>query len=115
MLQDKHILVVEREFLDAMDIQRILEGAGAASIVFARGVEELDGDRLPRLDLAIVETAPEIAGTPALIDRLRAGNVAIVMTLSAGSDHASAAGPVLLKPVAETELLAACVAALAFR
>ena len=40
MLSDKRILVVEREFLVALDMQRVLEGANPAKLVFARSVDE---------------------------------------------------------------------------
>lgn len=117
MLQGKHILVVEREFLVAMDLQRMLENIGAGPIIFARGLDEVASirGRWKSLDLAIVETAPDIEALP-LIDRLRAVGVAVVATTAGSSDRgAPKEGPVISKPVGEGALLAACAEALAAR
>jgi hypothetical protein len=117
MLQGKHILVVEREFLVAMDLQHMLESAGVGPIIFARRIDEVASihGRLGGLDLAIIETAPDIEA-PALIDRLRAVGVAVVATTAGhGSRNVPTEGPVISKPVREAALLAACAEALAAR
>jgi two-component system, response regulator PdtaR len=121
ILNGKHILIVEADFLIALDIQRILEAAGVGQTVFARTSREADAlrHRWPEFDLAIVEIAWGDVAAIALAEAVSRAGIGLVVT----SSHANyrlgaptlAAAPVVQKPFMESELVAACRAALAHR
>jgi len=56
VLSGKRLLIVEDEFIIALDLQRVVEEAGARRSVRARNYEEVTalGGRLSDYDLAIV-------------------------------------------------------------
>jgi DNA-binding response OmpR family regulator len=118
MLVGKRLLIVEDEFLIALDIQRILETAAASATLFARTVEEAEAhdDKLTAFDLAIIEIGPDNVPALRLAMKLLANGIAVVFT-SADSQHRHGlAGlplaPVVVKPFAEDDLLTACLAAM---
>lgn len=119
MLNGKTVLVVEEEFLIALDIQRVLESLGAGQTLFARTLEEADSIAAQGTDLGLaiieVRTAPDpsAALTQALID----SNVAVVVSTANVSLRRGLpqlpGTPVVLKPMAEDDLVAAIGQALA--
>lgn len=116
MLTGKRVLIVEQEFLIALDIQRILEGLHAARTVFARSVAEAAelGDRWDTFDLAIIELFPHALALD-LIRHLLERGIGVV-----GSTPGSLAPlpglpqvPLVGKPFSEPDLVAACLKAAA--
>lgn len=117
MLKGKRVLIVEQEFLIALDIQRILEGAHAGPCVFARTVEEARTleSRWSEFDLAITQLRREDPTAPGLARDLAAAKVPVVIIAAdpyRGDNAAGLQAPVLLKPFGEDELLDACLSAL---
>jgi DNA-binding response OmpR family regulator len=118
MLAGKRFLVVEDEFLIALDIQRILESARASATLFARSLDEAEalGEKLAGADLAIIEIGPDSDPAIRLATRLLARGIAVVFSTSDGADQEGFAGlpplPVVVKPFAEADLLGACEKAL---
>lgn len=121
MLSDRHVLVVEAEFLIALDMQRILEQAHAARIVFARTIAEAAdlGEGVRAFDLALVELPPGDPAAVALARQLRSAGVAVAVTIAATDLQYGLPGldgvPFLRKPFSDLDLLAACSLALAAR
>jgi len=119
MLTGQTVLIVESQFLIALDIQRCLEGFGAAQTVFARNtVEALDAmDRWPGFTLALVEIHHEHDEDAALLRGLReAGVKLIVLTADATARRSVStlpAAPVVMKPFLEDDLASAIQKALA--
>jgi CheY-like chemotaxis protein len=118
MLSGKRILIIEEEFLIALDIQRILEAAGTAQTVFARSVAEAESlqGRWSEFDLVLVEMSYNDKGGLALAQQIIGNGVPVAVTSSdiacRRSIPALAGVPVVLKPFEESDLLAACSAAL---
>lgn len=118
MFTDREILVVEAEFLIALEIQRILEEAHAARMVFARSSQEAEAlaYRLPQYDLVIVELIlGDDASERFARQALQAG---APLVLTGGSPDGAAAFPgvpFVSKPFTEATLLAAAAAAFASR
>jgi DNA-binding response OmpR family regulator len=117
MLANTRLLIVEDEFLIALDIQRAVEDANARHTVFARNWREVAAleDRLEEFDLAIV-TPPAVGKTDeAAMARLVESGAAIVVCSAA---HHSLEGTPLAgaetvdKPFRDEDLLAACARAL---
>jgi DNA-binding response OmpR family regulator len=119
MLSKLRVLVVEAEFLVALDLQRLLEQAHAATTVFARSIAEAAGlpDLATRFDLAIIAAAPDMEPAKTLARRLQGDGVAVVVPSTDGGLSPTIPGlddiPLLHKPFAEAKLRAACSAALA--
>lgn len=119
MLTGQTVLVVESQFLIALDIQRCLEGFGAAQTVFARNtVEALDAmDRWPGFALALVEVQHSHDDDMALLRGLReAGVRLIVLTADATlrrSNPSLPDAPIVVKPFLEDDLASAIDRALA--
>jgi two-component SAPR family response regulator len=118
MLVGKRLLIVEDEFLIALDMQRILETAQASATLFARSVEEAEaqGEKLVSLDLAIIEIGPDNVPAFRLAMQLLSSGIAVVFT-SSDSQHRHGfsdlpLAPVVVKPFGETDLLGACLQAL---
>jgi DNA-binding response OmpR family regulator len=115
MLHGTRLLVVEREFLIALEVQRILESADARQIVAARSVAEVDSlsQHWPEFDLAVIEDLLGDAEAVELAAKLRAAGVAVVVTTA---DHGIVerfnGAPTVEKPFSDETLLAACRQAL---
>ena len=119
MLSNTRLLIVEEEFLIALDIQRILEGANALQTVFARDFREVAalGERLREFDLVIV-TAPREDPDFAIAEQLATACPAIVVCSAARGDLRGtplASAEFVDKPFSDEALLAACRRALARR
>ena len=115
MLDGTRVLVVEPEYLIALEIQRILSDRGAdalGALTFADASAALV-DR--RFDLAIVALDPQGHGLDFCRALLQAG-VAVVLVSSAaehGSGHRDLPGAMIVaKPFGDDDLLAAVTAAL---
>ena len=114
MLNGKRVLVVESEFLIALDMQRVLEEAQACETVFARSIEEAAHleHRFPEYDLAVVEMPSQDKSALALARALMTARVAVVAT-TATSPDIPLDMPTVIKPFDDASLLTACMAALA--
>jgi CheY-like chemotaxis protein len=110
MLDGKTILVVEAEFLIALDIQRMLEGMSADQLLFARSADEAHelGPNWDALGLAIVELRQHQPVSMALVQSLRDRDIPVVISSADGAirqGHPEFPGvPVLVKPMAEDDL-----------
>lgn len=121
MLNGRTALVVEEEFLVALDIQRMLEALGVGQTLFARTAEEAELQRAswPDLGLAIVEVRSHRTAAHALVDGLRREGIPLVLT-TADVTMGESSGPypgltVLSKPLPEEAMATAIRHALATR
>lgn len=114
MLRGKRLLVVEQEFLVAIDIQQILEGANVERTVFARTADEAGAlhPRFGEFDIAVVEIPYSAVGPLPLVEGLLEAGVAVVLTtLDSAYRYGYPAHPdvpVLTKPFAEETLVMTC-------
>jgi DNA-binding NtrC family response regulator len=120
MLSGTRLLIVEEEFLIALDIQRVLEGANALQIVFARDFREVEKllDRLAEFDLAIITAPRPETGDMAIAEKLLHAGLAIVVCSAARgavANTALAAAEIVDKPFSDEALLEASRRALARR
>ena len=115
MLSGTRILIVEREFLIALDIQRVLDDAGARQTIVARNISEANALSAywSEFDLAIIEG---LFGSPDAVElagRLRAAGLQLVVTTADPSiGHLFGGARLVEKPFGENALLDACRAAL---
>lgn len=119
MLVGQRLLIVEDEFLIALDMQRTLEAAGAKETILARNFEEgaVLGDALSNFDLVIMPP-PSEGDHHRLLDRIVSAGLAIVVCSGfrgARSGHPFGDAEFVDKPFADDELVAACERALARR
>ncbi|MDB5536690.1 MAG: hypothetical protein JWQ65_1565 [Devosia sp.] len=118
MLTGQTVLIVESEFLIALDIQRCLEAFGAAKTVFARDtVEALDSmDRWNGFGLALVEIHQQHDDDAALLRGLEEAGVKLVLltadTMLRRGHSEFPAAPVVMKPFLEEDLASALKQAL---
>ena len=117
MLSAERLLIVEEEFLIALDIQRAVEGANAQGVVFARNFDEVAalGERLAEFDLAIVNAPRPGTDDQQVAEELVRRGVAVVICSAAPGDirDTSLAGTEIVeKPFSDDHLLAACQRAL---
>ena len=119
MLNGQTVLIVESQFLIALDIQRCLEAFGATLTVFARNTAEvLDAiDHWPSFSLALVEVRDQHDDDAVLLRGLAEAGVKLVLltadaTLRRGHSDFPAA-PVVMKPFLEDDLASALKQALA--
>lgn len=121
MLDGATVLVIEEEFLIALDFQRMLEELGAGQVLFARTAHEavVMQNHWPDVRLALVEVSLQAAPAVALVRRLL--DLAIPVVLCS-ADTALSRGapqfpdlPLVTKPVAETDLVTAIGRVLAVR
>ena len=119
MLEGKNVLVVERQFLIAIDIQRVLEEAGGGAIALAHSVGQarsLVGGQ-PEPQLAIVELGPDMPCAADLCAEFASRGLPLILLASGPLDGETLTldAPVVIKPFGERQLLEACAAALAER
>lgn len=109
MLKGRTTIVVEEEFLIALDLQRMLEGLGAGQTLFARTPAEARQliSNWPDLALAVVEARMGNPATMTLIDALVAAKVPVLLTtgdLGTRQKLANRDGvTVVIKPVSEED------------
>lgn len=120
MLNDRTALVVEEEFLIALDIQRMLESLGVARTLFALTASEAQDLRphWSEVAIAIVDIRTHDADAAKLVEDLRQAGVPTLLT-TADTIIASAGFfadlPVLAKPTPEDAMTSAVLQALATR
>ena len=113
MLNGQTVLVVEAEFLIALDIQRMLEGLGVDQMLFARTADEAHelAGHWPSLGLAIVEIRSDAPRSVTLVHSLRLAGVAVILSTADGAirqGHPDFPGvPVIVKPMADDDLATA--------
>lgn len=115
MLNGRHVLIVEEEFLIALDIRQMLEEAGVADIVIAPTAAEALTLPLDRLSLAIIEMPLGDQSAVALFETLRRAGIATIISTADGTFRHGMPGfaaPVVIKPFAANELTTACRRAL---
>ncbi len=120
VLSEASLLIIEEQFLIALDIQRVVDDANARHTVFARNWFEAAalGDRLNEFDLAIVTPPGSNPVEQATAGRLIAGGTAVVVcsafrpAITATVLHGL---ETVEKPFRDEVLLAACLRALAGR
>jgi DNA-binding NtrC family response regulator len=120
MLNGQTALVVEEEFLIALDIQRMLELMGAGQTLFAStpGEAEHFRARWPELGIAVVEIRHRDEAAIDLVERLRSAGIPTVLTtadLDIGQTRDLADLALLPKPIPEDEMTSAVRQALAAR
>src|SRR4051794_24381454 len=115
----KRILVVEDEFLIALDIQRILEGAGVRTIVMASRLEqalEIVASGAP-FDAAVLDLKLDREISTPVAERLHATRTPFVFLTGGASESGItqrfAQAPVVGKPFDGDVLLAALIQAMA--
>lgn len=119
VLSGLRVLILEEEYLIALDIQRILEQANATAPALVRSYEELASlPRLAEFDLAIVTPPRPGSADLATAELLASAGPAIVVCSAARTNLANTplhGAEFVEKPFADEELLAACARALAAR
>ena len=121
MLNGRTALIIEEEFLIALDIQRMLETLGVGQTLFARTAGEADElrARWPEIALAVVEVHRDDTTSLDLGEgRGAAGIPVVLVTADVALRHGFAPAldlPLVLKPVPEETLTAAVGQALATR
>ena len=117
MLNGRPVLIVEEEFLIALDIQRMLEGLDVGQTWFARNAIEARQlrEHWPSLALAIVELRLDQSQDQKLPTELTAAGVPLVVTTGDFSLSRSMtdAVPVIVKPIPEETMASAVAKALA--
>jgi DNA-binding NtrC family response regulator len=119
VLTGQRLLIVEDEFLIALDMQRTLEAAGAKETVLARTFDEAAalGETLSQFDLVILPP-PSEGDRHRLLDKVTSAGLAVVVCSGfrgARSGHPFGDAEFLDKPFADEDLLAACERALTRR
>ena len=121
MLNGRTALVVEEQFLIALDIQRMLEALGAGETLFASTAAEAENlrERWPDIGIAIIEIHSRDTAAFQLVDNLQRADVPTVLTTAdATMGPASAAFPelvILHKPIPEDAMAHAVLEARAAR
>ena len=103
------VMLIEEEFLVALDLQRLVEQAGAASVLPVSSLDAVDemAKYAGRVDLALIGVKLDPDAGLALIDRLKAAGVRYV--LISGTDRKPDRDGVILlpKPFSDSEFLSA--------
>lgn len=120
MLKGRSALIVEEEFLIALDIQRMLETMDVGQILFARNADEARQLRAhwPDLALAIVELRMDASRNHQLPEDLVEAGIPLVITtgdFALSRQLAAGNAPVIVKPIPEEALASAVAKALAAR
>lgn len=121
MLNGRSALIVEEEFLIALDIQRMLENLHVGQTLFARSTAEAEQlrARWPDIGLAVIEIHLDDIETTRLVEALTSAGVPVVLTTA---DVAVRRGfstlpdlPIVIKPMPEAIMASAIRQALAAR
>jgi CheY-like chemotaxis protein len=121
-LAGKRILAVEDEFIILLDIQGILEAAGAAAVITADGLDDalkVVAEQADRLDAAVLDLKLDKDSSAPIAQRLAAANVPFVFLTGSPADESIAkehgAAPIIGKPFDSEVLLTALQQAMADR
>ena len=119
-LSGKRVLVVEDEFLIALDIQNILESAGAEVVLAYRVKDALDTiHNNGPFEAALLDLKLDSETSLPIADQLRADGVPFVFSTGATGDTAIAARfqdvTIVAKPFGTETLVAALAAAMSTR
>ncbi|MGB3339529.1 MAG: hypothetical protein WBA73_20310 [Devosia sp.] len=89
MLNGRTALIVEEEFLIALDLQRMLENEGAGHTLFARSAIEAEQLHAywPDLAVAIIEVRRHDTAVRQLIESLRTAAIPVVLITSDVAVH----------------------------
>lgn len=113
MLTGQTALIVEEEFLIALDIQRMLEALGVGQTLFARTPAEAEQlrARWPEVALAIVEVRTGDAPALALAESLMTAAIpTVLITADIDAQHGIVGMltlPVVIKPIPEEHMATA--------
>jgi len=118
MLNGQTVLIVEAEFLIALDIQRMLETLTAGPLIFARSPEEAHEhrQRWPEVGLAIVEIGRDEDPALSLLAALQESGIALIIVTTDSALHQGhptfPGAPVVIKPMIEDAFRSAVTLAL---
>lgn len=112
LLDGLHILVLEDEFLIAMDVEQLCRDHGAADVTIARELGEIDGPALSsRFDAAVVDLMLGGVSTLDFAARLRSAGVPFVFASGySDSDEVKGSFPgvrLVTKPYSGDDLIEA--------
>lgn len=115
MLNERKVLILEAEFLIALDLQRVLETMGTYQVLLAANAAEARSFSAtwPELTLALVDRRNDDTDIGAIVAELRSLGVPLVQTTSSSLLAGKSDTPMLVKPVPEEELTSAIATALA--
>jgi DNA-binding LytR/AlgR family response regulator len=119
MLNGAAVLIVEAEFLIALDLQRMLEFHGAGEVLMVRDTFEAEffKDKWSRLGLAIIEASNGAPSVVALVAALNDLQVPVVLCSADSAPNFGAPelsqSAVLTKPMLDAEMARALETALA--
>ena len=109
------ILLLEDEYLIAMDVELLCRDNGAAEIVVKRALDELEElDGLDGFDVAVIDLMLAGASTLPFAARLRGAGVPFIFASGYADEEALAAfpdGTIVGKPYAGNDLVAAIASA----
>ena len=114
MLRGKRLLVVEEEFLVAIDIQHVLEAANVEETRVARSLAEAAGlrEQFSDYDIAVVQIPDHDSEPIPVVSDMEAAGIAVVLTsfdAGFGAGYPGHPGiPVVVKPFVNNELVLAC-------
>jgi CheY-like chemotaxis protein len=118
-LAGKRILAVEDEFIILLDIQGILEAAGAAAVITASGLNDalkIVAEQADRLDAAVLDLKLDKDSSAPIAERLAAAKVPFVFLTGSPADESMArehaTAPIVGKPFDSAALLAALLRAM---
>lgn len=119
MLSARTVLVVEKEFLIALDIQRMVEARSAKQTIFARSAAEALSQHRSwgNLGLAIIEVRSGDGDALALCRQLMVDGIPVIVCTADGPMRRGITElpgvPVVLKPLLDRDLASAIETALA--
>ena len=112
LLEGLRILVLEDEFLIAMDVEQLCRDHGAADVTIAREIREIDGQSLPaNFDAAVIDLMLGGVSTLDFAARLRSEGVPFVFASGySDSDEVKVSFPeirLVTKPYSGDDLIEA--------
>ncbi len=105
------VLIVEDEFLIAVDVQRIVEDAGAATVLLANSLSEARGHmaRPAPIDVCILDLKLGAEDGMALVEQLQARNIPFVIASGLGGKNVADI-PLVPKPYRDESVIDALTA-----
>src|SRR4051812_32621322 len=108
------ILLLEDEYLIAMDVELLCREHGAAEVAIKLSLDELGDQSLEDFDVAIVDLILSGASTLPFAERLRSRDLPFVFASGYAGEDVATRFPgvrIVSKPYAETDLIEAIAAA----